>query len=373
MYLKRLLIHHFKSYETTDIAFCPGFNCIYGLNGTGKTNLLDAIYYICMTKSYFGLPDTAVIAHNATYMRLDALFELDQRPERIVIKYVPKKVKTLERQQIPLERLSDHIGFLPIVIIAPDDTELLTEGSDARRRFLNNTLSQMDPRYLSELMLYNRVLLQRNTLLKQMGARGMRNDPLLDIYTQQLIAPAQYIFKQRQHFLDSFSSIFAEKYQYISQSAEPATLEYQSALHTQSFEVLLERSREKDLLLQRTTEGIHRDDLDCKIEQRSVKKYASQGQRKSYLIALKLAQLEILHTVKGVAPLLLLDDLFEKLDPIRTHRLFELLSHPDIGQVFITDTHDSRLQPILSKFNKPWRLFHLDQQGIALVQEGGAL
>ena len=363
MVIEQLTLHNFKNYEFLDMPVAQGFHCFFGRNGSGKTNLLDSIYYLCMTKSYFGLNDTAVVRKGADAMRLAATVRYDGQTERIVAKVAPRKVKVFERQEVPYPRLADHIGSLPVVMIAPDDTELLTEGSEARRRFLDNTLSQMDPRYLSELMRYNRILQQRNALLRQMAEHHTRDFGLLDAYTQPLIAPARYIYACRSNFMEVFAEIFQQKYQIISRSAERVTLAYRSALQQEDIADLLKQSLEKDLLLSRTTEGIHRDDLECLIEEVPIRRFASQGQRKSFLIALKLAQYEILRTTKGFSPILLLDDLYDKLDPDRVAQLFQLLHTPDMGQVFLTDTQSDRIAPILSDQGKACSFFQIFKEG----------
>lgn len=365
MYLKRLSILHFKNYATTDLAFSRGFNCFFGRNGAGKTNLLDAIYYLCMTKSYFGIPDAQVLQAQAPFLRLDGWIEGEADDIQYTLKYVPKKLKSIAEQSVPKERMADHIGHLPVVLIAPDDAALLTEGSELRRRFVDNTLSQMDAQYLTQLITYNRVLQQRNALLKQMSERGAREDALLDVLTRQLLAPAAYILESRKSFLASLAPVFHGLYQFISESREEASLAYDSRLLQQPYAELLERAREKDLFLQRSTEGIHRDDLECRIDGVAVKKFASQGQRKSYLIALKLAQMRLLGAATGKAPLLLLDDLFEKLDPGRLERLFALLNEEDLGQVFITDTDAARIRAAMSKSKRPYALFLVENGQIS--------
>lgn len=361
VYLKRINIFNFKNYEHQDVEWSPGFNCLFGNNGMGKTNLLDAIYFLCMTKSHFNLPDTSIVRRHAEYMRLEGYFQRLEQPEKIVAKFAPRKLKVFERNEAPYERLADHIGLLPVVFIAPDDTELLTEGSEARRRFIDNTLCQTDPQYLRELMLYNRVLQQRNALLKQAGGNARQIADLIGIYDRQLLPPAAYIFSQRTTFAERFSQVFLRMYARISRESEQVEIAYRSALQEQPLEKLLQLHFDKDCALQRTSAGIHRDDLDCQIDGLPVKRFASQGQRKSYLLALKLAQYELLRSHKGFNPLLLLDDLFDKLDPLRTRQLLELLSTDSFGQVFITDTQATRLAPLLPELDRPYKVFEVKQ------------
>jgi len=363
MVIERLTLHNFKNYEFLDMSVAQGFHCFFGHNGAGKTNLLDSIYYLCMTKSYFGLNDMAVVRKGTDAMRLAATVRRDGQEERFVARVAPRKLKVFERQEVPYERLAEHIGILPVVMIAPDDTELLTDGSEARRRFLDNTLSQMDGRYLMELMRYNRILQQRNALLRQMSEHHTRDSGLIEAYTQPLIAAARYLFECRSRFMGAFSEIFHQKYQAISRTAERATLAYRSALQQQDIGDLLKQTLEKDLLLLRTTEGIHRDDLECLIEEVPVRRFASQGQRKSFLIALKLAQYEILRSAKGFSPILLLDDLYDKLDPDRVAQLFQLLHAPDMGQVFLTDTQGARIAPMLLEQGRACSFFQIFKEG----------
>ena len=332
----------------------------------GKTNLLDAIYFLCMAKSHFNVPDQGIVRTGADFMRLEGFFERMGQPEQVVAKYVPRKLKTFERGAVAYERLSDHIGLFPVVFIAPDDSELLMEGSESRRRFMDNTLCQTDPLYLQQLILYNRILQQRNALLKQMSG-GHSTSGLLEIYDRQLLAPAAYLQQQREVFVGLFSEIFLKRYAAISQQAENVGIVYRSGMSGQSLEVLLQANLQKDIALQRTTAGPHRDDLDCLIGGLPVKRYASQGQRKSFLLALKLAQYAVIHAHKGFKPLLLLDDLFDKLDPLRTASLLGLLSGEDYGQVFITDTQESGIAPLILSLAKPYQHFRVQAARIQQI------
>ena len=332
----------------------------------GKTNLLDAVYFLCMAKSHFNLPDQAVLRNSAGYMRMEGYFERMEQPEKIVVKYEPRKSKVMERGGAPYERLADHIGLLPVVFIAPDDTELLTEGSEARRRFLDNTLCQTDPAYLRALVTYNRILQQRNALLKQMAGSSTSAD-LIEAYDEQLLQPASYIHGQRSAFVASFREIFHACYAAIAPQAEEVEVVYRSELSTQPLEFLLKSNFTKDCALQRTSSGTHRDDLDCRIGGMQVKRFASQGQRKSFLLALKLAQYEVIKTHKGFRPILLLDDLFDKLDPQRTGRLVELLAGESFGQVFITDTQESRIAPLLPTLSKPFCNFRVTDAQVETI------
>ncbi len=363
LYLDQLKLTNFKNYAAQTLNFSPQLNCLVGNNGMGKTNVLDSIYYLCMTKSNFSQPDSSLPLHDTGFFRLEGLFYRGDNKEKIVAKIVPRKQKVIERNDIPYQRLSEHIGCLPVVFIGPDDVALIKEGSEERRRFLDNTLSQIDPQYLQALINYTRVLQQRNALLKQWDGETSLADPsLLAIYDQQLLAPAEYVFAQRQKFFATFSEIFQAVYQKLSGQAEQVRIEYHSPLHTLKLEQLLRQNTVKDITLKRTSSGIHRDDLIFSIGgDHPLKRFGSQGQLKSYLLALKLAQYQLLQQKKGLAPILLLDDLFDKLDEHRITQLIQLLTTGEYGQIFITDTHETRLEEIILQFGVGYRKFIVDK------------
>lgn len=314
----------------------------------GKTNLLDAVYYLCMGKSYFVNNDSHISLHGSEFFRLEGHFKRDSKSEKIVAKVLPRKKKELERNGVAYAKLSEHVGLLPVVIIIPDDTLLATEGSEERRRFLDNTISQLDPVYLRHLIQYQKVLRQRNAALKKMGENGRFQESLLEIYDHQLLEPGQYIFEKRTTFVKDFEPLLAQTYQLISDEAETAGCRYRSPLQKEpDLLELLKEAREKDRILQRTTTGLHRDDLIFQLDGFPLKRFASQGQLKSYILALKLAQYEVIKTHTRQAPLLLLDDIFDKLDEHRVQQLITLLQEGDYGQIFITDTDEKRVSQIL--------------------------
>jgi len=339
------------------LTFSEKLNCLVGLNGMGKTNLLDAIHYLCMTKSNFVNSDRDVVRHGESFIRLEGHFKNDGKKLKIVSKIQPGSSKVFEKNDVAYDKLSEHVGLLPLVVVAPDDTALAREGSEERRRFLDVTLSQSDQIYLQKLMHYNRVLKQRNIHLKEGAAKGYLDVSLLKIYNQQLLEPANYIFERRQAILEVLTPVFNEFYQKISGHQETVACLYRSQLLKESFENLLLGSYEKDRILQRTTTGIHKDNLVFKINDREVKKFASQGQLKSYVLALKLAQYELLRREKGFAPILLLDDLFDKLDARRVQHLIELLMDENFGQIFITDTDVERIEKIVRNFETDFKKF----------------
>jgi DNA replication and repair protein RecF len=347
MQLNRLILTNYKNYEREEFTFHPVLNCFTGLNGMGKTNLLDAIYYLSMTKSYLSFHDAQIFGFDADFFRLEGHYERMARQEKVVAKVQPNKPKIFEINQNPLNKLSDHIGFLPVVFIAPDDTTIIMEGSELRRKFIDNTLSQTDGTYLEQLMQYNRILSQRNTYLKQITNEISGDSLLLSIYDEQMEKPAQYIHQERTNFIRQFDPIFHQIYNQISNEREIAGITYTSALAHNRMSALLSGSKRKDILLQRTTEGIHRDELNFTLEEKPLKRFASQGQRKSFLLALKLAQFTFLKQRLGMDPILLLDDIFDKLDPTRVQSLLNHLMKDFSGQIFLSDTHKHRIPGIL--------------------------
>ena len=366
MHLEKITLTNFKNYASQTLVFGERLNAFVGLNGMGKTNVLDAIYYLCMCKSYFLSSDSDVILRGADFIRLEGHFQKRQQHEKIVAKVQARRKKIFERNDVPYTVLSEHIGFLPIVMIAPDDTELVKEGSEERRRFIDNTLSQLDNQYLTNLIFYNRVLDQRNSLLKKHNfTEGVDLENLLSIYDQQMLPSAIYIFQKRKEFVKDFEPIFNEMYQKISDARENVKIVYDSQLHTEGRGNLWLASREKDKILQRTTFGIHRDDLAFEMGGKSVKKFGSQGQLKSFVIALKLAQYEILRGVKTEPPILLLDDIFDKLDEERVKNLLQLIVNQAYGQIFITDTHAERVKAIFQVGGFDYKIFTIEN-GVCL-------
>lgn len=376
MHLEKIILTNFKNYASQTLLFGERLNAFVGLNGMGKTNVLDAIYYLCMCKSYFLSSDSDVILRGGDFLRLEGVFKKNSQREKIVAKVQARRKKIFERNDAPYSVLSEHIGFLPIVMIAPDDTELVKEGSEERRRFLDNTLSQLDNVYLTHLIFYNRVLEQRNSLLKKyaqnmahpdkFGTEGSDLENLLTIYDAQMRPSTTYIFQKRQQFVQDFEPIFNEMYQKISDAREIVKIVYDSQLHTDEAETLWLKSREKDKILQRTTVGIHRDDLSFEMGGKSVKKFGSQGQLKSFVIALKLAQYEILRGIKIEPPILLLDDIFDKLDEERVKNLLQLIINQAYGQIFITDTHEERVNEIFKVGNLDYKIF-LIENGVCIL------
>lgn len=316
--------------------------CITGNNGVGKTNLLDAIYYLCFAKSYFYHTETQNIHYGREGFRLEGTLEQDGRTETILCTYKRGK-KEVSLNGTPYTRFSRHLGRFPAVIVAPDDAVVINGGSGERRLYLDTLLTQIDTDYLDDLITYQKLITQRNGLLRAQQEGKSADETLLDVFDAQLSGPGQRIYQKRRDFMSSVREKVREYYQLIAGTGEAVHLTYQSGLQEFTMEELLARSHRKDLLLQRTTAGVHRDDLEFMLEGHPIKQVGSQGQRKNFLFALKLAQYDLLRTYKGFPPLLLLDDIFEKLDQDRISRLIALIGTPAFGQVFITDTDAGRL------------------------------
>ncbi len=353
--LSNISLTQFKNYSFSSFHFNERVIGICGLNGRGKTNLLDAIYYLCFTKSYFTKTDAMNAQFESDGFRLEALFN-DQKVV-LILRLASKKELLLN--DMPYEKFSKHIGKFPAVMIAPDDIELITGGSEGRRRFLDTVISQIDEQYLQQLILYNKVLQQRNSLLKRFAEQGSANWPLLEVLDYQLITPGKYIYQTRADFMQLLMPLANDLYGTIAGQKESVALEYESQLHNKSFEELLLQNREKDLVLQRSNGGIHKDDILFLLNDQVFKNIASQGQRKSLLFALKLAEFQLLKSYKGFAPLLLLDDVFEKLDQDRMQQLLQWVCTDNDGQVFITDTHKERLEDALQKLGTGYQVIEV--------------
>lgn len=348
MQLHRIHLVQFKNYSNQVLEFSPRLNGFVGQNGQGKTNLLDAIYYLCMGKSYFAIRDQFIVQHDEAFFRLVGQFIQEDKQENLVVKVEPRKRKELELNGQRYDKLADHVGRFPVVIVVPDDTQLIREGSEERRRFLDNTLSQLDHNYLRYLLQYNKVLKQRNALLKQNSGRSI-SESLLKVYDEQLTEPAQYIYERRTSFVEAFTAPFQHAHQAICGGQEKVGLTYRSALAQQSLSNILLESREKDRVLERTTQGIHRDELVFKLDGHPLKRLGSQGQLKSFVLALKLAQYRFLQAEHQLPPILLLDDVFDKLDPQRVEQLMAYILAENFGQIFLSDTDQQRIQQVLEQ------------------------
>ncbi|WP_372473069.1 DNA replication/repair protein RecF [Capnocytophaga sp. ARDL2] len=359
MYLNGLHIVNFKNISQKSFSFPKKINCFVGKNGMGKTNILDAIYYLSQGKSYFNSVAQQNIKHEEDFFLLDGHFVKNDANEHIVCSIKKGNKKNLKRNGKAYTKFSEHIGLIPLVIISPADQDLILEGSETRRKFIDSVISQQDSVYLQQLITYQKIISQRNALLKNFYLSNSFDLSTLEIYNQQLIPLAEHIHNKRKIFLDEFSQVFLEYYQQISGNLEQVSIRYESALHTDSMSDLLALYLSKDRALQYTSQGIHKDDLVFEINGYPIKKFGSQGQQKSFLIALKLAQFDFLKKQSGILPILLFDDIFDKLDSSRVQQIIQMVNQERFGQLFITDTHLDRTEEIVQSTDLDYEIFEI--------------
>ena len=356
MRLKRLSLLNFKNLSQTDIALSEGINCFVGDNGAGKTNVLDAIYYLSMSKSAFTMTDGQSVRHGEEFFFTEGTYSTDGGgQEQVVCSFSRRTGKVLKRNGKEYDRVADHVGLLPVVIVSPRDTDLITDAAEERRRYLNGFISQLDRVYLNSIMRYNAVLTERNRFLKSSSDEAM-----LQIYDMQLAEHGTRVYEARQKMVERMQPMVAEYYRTLSDDREQVEIEYRSELQEMPMQDVLLRARERDIVNQFTTAGVHRDDLVFRIGGYPLRKYGSQGQQKSFLIALKLAQYRLLAEATGEKPILLLDDLFDKLDMGRVEQLLTIVSHDDFGQICITDCNKVRLESTLARAEKEYALFTVE-------------
>jgi DNA replication and repair protein RecF len=367
MYLCRLSLTNFKSYATAELEFSEKINCFVGDNGVGKTNLLDAIYYLSFCKSYFNPQDMQNIRHEEDFFALHGHYERTGETEDVVSciqKRNQKKQFRLNKKEY--ERLADHIGLIPLVMVSPSDADLINLGSDERRKYIDGVISQFDHVYLDNLLNYNRILQQRNALLKQMAETSYASGSM-DAWNRQLIPLGEVIHRRRAEFLQDFIPLFRQHFEFLTEGKEEVSIYYDSQLNSNQFGALLLESVSRDLALRYTTAGIHKDDLQFTISDYPVKKFGSQGQQKSFLVALKLAQFEYTRNIRGFKPILLFDDVFDKLDEKRVSQLVRLVGENSFGQVFITDTHPERIQKIFRQLEIDHRIFLITSGSVSRI------
>ena len=371
MYLKKLSLTNFKNYDQTDLEFSPKINCFVGNNGVGKTNILDAIHYLSLTKSFFNNIDSISIRHGEDYFIISGIFTVEKDEDQIFCAFQKQKKKVLKKNGKEYQKLSDHVGKYPVVMISPADSALISEGSEERRKFLNKIISQYDSEYLNSVLNYNKALQQRNRLLKDFKSAGTFEFDALMIWDTQLIRYGTYIYKERGTLVNELIPVFRENYSMISSGKENVKLQYVSHLSGGDFGEMLINSVDKDRYLEYTTAGIHKDDLSLEMDSFPVKSLGSQGQQKSYLVALKLAKFDYIKSRSGFTPILLLDDIFDKFDAERVEQIIRLVGSDRFGQIFITDTHQNRLHEILSSHNTDYRLFRISNDRIDEVLHNG--
>ncbi len=356
---KQISLTQFRNYSFKQFNFKQNITGIYGKNGSGKTNLLDAVYYLCFTKSSFNSSDNQSVREGFAGFRIEGNFEKNEEEKKVVCVLRENNRKEFSVDDIVYQRFSGHIGKFPCIMIAPDDVSLITEGSEERRKFVDTLISQLQHDYLEQLIAYNKILQQRNSFLKFASERNSYDESLLEILNSQLLEKGNFIYERRMNFLKTLLPRVLQQYISIAGSDDNLVLEYESQLNNQSFEELLQQNFQRDFYLQRTGCGIHKDDVLIEMRESNFKNIASQGQRKSLLFAFKLAAFETLKENKGFSPILLLDDVFEKLDEKRMQNLLEYVCVQSGAQVFITDTHKERLQNAFMKIGKDYDLIEL--------------
>ena len=371
MYLKKLALTNFKNYELNELEFSPKINCFVGNNGVGKTNILDAIHYLSLTKSFFNSIDSISIRHGEDYFIIQGTFVRDDEDDQIYCAFQKQKQKLLKRNGKEYKKLSDHVGRYPVVMISPADSALITEGSEDRRKFMNKIISQYSAEYLDSVLRYNKALQQRNKFLKDINTSGSFDPDVLSIWDAQLVKYGSYVFNEREILVNELIPVFQEYYSLISSGKESVKLKYRSHLSEANFAETLQNSLNKDRYLEYTTIGIHKDDLLLEMNDFMVKSLGSQGQQKSYLVALKLAKFDYIKRKAGFSPILLLDDIFDKFDGERVEQIIRLVGNHRFGQIFITDTHQNRLKDILSSHKTDYKLFRIAENGIEEVTQNG--
>jgi len=359
MIIERISIINFKNIEEAELFFSPKMNYLFGNNGMGKTNLLDALYYLSFTKNHTNLLDFQLVRHGEEFCVLQGFYNDNNSLEEVYCGIKHKQRKVFKRNKKEYERLSEHIGLIPMVMISPADTELIQGGSAERRKFMDMIVSQYDKGYLNHLIHYNKVLQQRNSMLKDRAI--FPDNELFDILDEQLLSDGEIIHQKRKEFIAGFCPIFQKYHQAIGDGCEMVDLQYDSHLDTASLAEVLKEKRETDKILGYTSVGIHKDDLLFLMENHLIRKIGSQGQNKTYLVALKLAQFHFLLQKNTSAPILLLDDIFDKLDANRVERIIRLVTNDEFGQIFVTDTNRKYLDEILASMKHDYKLFQVEE------------
>jgi len=357
MQLTSLSLLNYKNIREAELVFSPKINCFIGNNGMGKTNILDAIYFLSFCKSHSNSIDSQNIMHNSEFCFIRGTYQIAGKTEDIYCGIKHRQKKQFKRNKKEYERLSDHIGLLPLVLVSPDDSVLISEGSDERRKFVDGVISQYNKTYLNQLLQYNNALKQRNALMKNENPVDIS---LLEIWEDQMVQFGTYIYEQRKQFIDEFVPVFQHFYSYISDGNEQISLTYHSQHEDQDIKARMIATRDRDRLLGYSTQGIHKDELEMLLEGYPIKRVGSQGQNKTYLISLKLAQFDFLKRTHNLSPLLLLDDIFDKLDSLRVTKIVELVSGETFGQIFITDTNREHLDLILRQLGQDATIFRVE-------------
>ncbi len=361
MHIEEISIVNFKNLNEVKAEFSPKLNCFIGMNGAGKTNMLDAIYYLSFCKSFFNATDQLNINHNENFFMLNGIYTRLDSNEIVNCGLQKGQKKQFKRNSKVYKKLQEHIGLLPLVMVTPSDVNLILGGSDERRKFMDGVISQYNQNYLDDLLKYNRALTQRNNLLKHFASERYFDEELLAVWDSQLVEYGKRIHKERYEFVKKLIPVFQRYYTFISQGNEEVGIIHQSDLYDSDFEQLLKNSLIKDRAVQYTTVGIHKDDMELKIGEYPIKKLGSQGQKKTFLVALKLAQFEFIKEISGLKPILLLDDIFDKLDQHRVEQIVATVAGEQFGQIFLTDTNREHLDAIIKKMDTDFRIFKVEK------------
>lgn len=369
MFLKKLSVEFFKNIRHSELSFSNRFVCLAGENGAGKTNLLDAIHYLSTGKSYFNYIDSQNIQYEQQYFTVRGTFTREEQEDEVMVGYMQRRKKVLKKNEVQVPRLMEHYGQFPVVMVTPYDIALILGGSEDRRNFLDSIISLDDHDFMEKLSRYDKVLQQRNAQLKAAEEHAQLNRDLMAVYNEKLAHLGTVIFEKRQAFVKDFAPVFHDLFRVISDDKEQVDLQYVSQLQEAQLKQLLEKNLDRDLILQRTTSGIHKDDLDFTIAGHPLKKFGSQGQQKSFLLALKLAEFRYVQDKKGFPPLLLLDDLFDRLDNLRVAHLIKLLAAMKEGQIFITDTSIERIREFIGPLTQHLELFRVENGKVEVVED----
>jgi len=360
MILESLDLIQFKNHLKTKLSFSRQINCLVGRNGSGKTNVLDAIHYLSLTKSFLQASDALQVQHGTDFFTIKGVFEVESSTLEVRCSLEVGKKKQLFQNGKAVEKISDHVGKIPLVLIAPDDTELIKGGSEGRRKFFDGLLAQLDRGYLEQLIRYHHYLKQRNALLKQFSETGRRDLTMLGAYDEELISLSQQLAQRRAGLMEEIAPLVQAYYEALSTGREKVSLSYETEALRDDFHVYFQGLRQKDFATKNSNAGIHKDDVDFQIDRHPLRKLGSQGQQKSFIIALKLAQFSLFEKAKEEKPLLLLDDIFDKLDEERIAKLMQLVSQGTFGQLFLTDARPERSKEILSALDAEVVFFYLE-------------
>lgn len=367
MHIENISIVNYKNLKEVQVDFSPRLNCFIGKNGAGKTNMLDAVYFLSFCKSFSGATDLLNVSHEEQFFMLNGNYSRLDVSETVSCGFKKGGVKQFKRNQKVYKKLAEHIGLFPLVMITPSDVNLILGGSEERRKFTDGVISQYNQLYLNDLLKYNRALQQRNNLLRQFATGHYFDSELLAIWDDHLVESGHRIYKHRKEFVEKLIPVFQQYYSFISDNTEKVSLVYESQLENRSFDELLKESVSKDRALQYTSHGIHKDELVFYLGEHPIRKLGSQGQMKTYLVSLKLAQYDFLKSISGLKPILLLDDIFDKLDEYRVEQIVKVVAGEQFGQIFITDTNRSHFDSIIRKMETDYKIFEVESGKIKLL------